>query len=187
MHKTYFNFLLIFLVGLGGCMSTGYIVESDYSYYGKFSKYSSYDFITTPESAKDTIIGEQLLRDAIIQRLKVQGYKLTTKKPNLLISYKVFYKDLRFQGYQQPNIEKWSKYELEEESYDPIKYSLREGTLLITLWDRKRERSIWQGYASGLFGNQLFDNERHLKRAVRNIFDQYNFLAEGFESTSGGE
>jgi hypothetical protein len=105
---------------------------------------------------------------------------LTDRNPNLIVSYKVFYDNFKFQGYNQPDIEEWADREDEEEEYDPVKYSLTEGTLLVLLWDNKREKAIWQGYASGLFGNPYANNDRYIKRAIRSIFDQYRFFAEGF-------
>jgi len=64
--------------------------------------------------------------------------------------------------------------------YKKRNYNLRKGTLLIQLFDRKQNRSIWQGYATGVYGNIYFNNERQLKIAVRSILDRYKFLAEDF-------
>jgi hypothetical protein len=111
--------------------------------------------------------------------MKLQGFKQEVRNPSLLVTYKVFYDDFNFQGYQQPELDQWIRYEDEQMEYDPVKYSLRQGTLLIIFLDRKKETAVWQGYASSLFGNQQFDNERYLKRAVRNIFDQYRLFADG--------
>jgi hypothetical protein len=126
------------------------------------------------ESEQDTT-----LRNAIASRMKLQGFKQEVRNPSLLVTYKVFYDDFNFQGYQQPELDQWIRYEDEQMEYDPVKYSLRQGTLLIIFLDRKKETAVWQGYASSLFGNQQFDNERYLKRAVRNIFDQYRLFADG--------
>lgn len=162
-----------------GCYSyREYPVEYDYSYHGKFKNYKTYSFIS--HSIEDGSLTSNVIREAIENRLGLQGYKYKENKPNLLVSYKVYYDSLNFRGYEQPEIEKWVKYQNMEEDYDPRRYNLRKGTLLIQFYDRKQERSIWQGYATGVYGNIYFDNERQIKIAVRSILDRYQFLAEDF-------
>ena len=121
-----------------------------------------------------------VIEKAIVARLGVQGYRRKAEKPNLLVSYKVYYDSLNLRGYDQPDIELWAKRADPDEKYDVRQYDLRKGTLLIQLYDRKQERSIWQGYATGIYGNLYFNNERQLKIAVRSILDRYQFLAEDF-------
>lgn len=121
-----------------------------------------------------------VIQSAITRRLQLQGYREKLEKPNLLISYRVYYDSLHFRGYDQPDIERWVKTQRVDQEYDPKVYDLKKGTLLIQFFDRKQERSIWQGYATGVYGNIYFDNERQLKVAVRSILDRYQFLAEDF-------
>ena len=66
------------------------------------------------------------------------------------------------------------------EEYDPIKCDLREGTLLIAFFDKEGEKSVWQGHASGLFGNKYYNNEKSIRNAVNSILDEYQILADGF-------
>ena len=181
---------LFILIGLlTGCLGYNeYLVESDYSYYGKFRNYKTFNFMTRSISDFDSSMQNPVIEQAIKIRLQQQGYRISDNKPNLLVSYKLFYEDFDFNGYNQPDIEDWVEIEDEEEEYDPIKYNLREGTLLVLLFDRKREKSIWQGYASGVFGgvdqSQL---DKNMRRAVRSIFDRYQFLAEGFVVDDEGD
>lgn len=69
---------------------------------------------------------------------------------------------------------------VEGEEYDPIKCDLKEGTLLIAFFDKDGEKSVWQGYASGLFGNKYYNNEKSIRNAVNSILDEYQILADGF-------
>jgi Domain of unknown function (DUF4136) len=175
-----FTAMSLLLFAIACSSSKDYVIESDYSYHGKFKKYSTFTFVDQRGSGDDSAIYNPILEEAITYRLKLQGYKQTEDDPNLLVSYRIFFDDFDFVGYHQPEIENWSKRENLDEKYDPVEYDLRQGTLLILLHDRKKRRVIWQGYASGVFGNRNFDNERYLKRAVRSIFDQYRFFAEGY-------
>lgn len=164
-----------------GCFSyREYPVEYDYSYHGKFKKYRSYAFLESTLPMEEKLITDDIIKKVITDRLKVQGYRYKEEKPNLLVSYKIYFDSLNFRGYDQPSIEEWVRRSSINEEYDERNYNLKKGTLLIQLYDRKQERSIWQGYATGVYGNIYFNNERQLKIAVRSILDRYQFLAEDF-------
>ncbi|MCB0503880.1 MAG: DUF4136 domain-containing protein [Cyclobacteriaceae bacterium] len=179
MKRLYVAFLALLL--LSGCYSyREYPVEYDYSYHGKFKKYKSFAFMQNTTSITDSTVSKDIIEDIIKSRLQTQGYRFREDKPNLLVAYKIYFDSLNFRGYDQPDIETWVKVENEDEEYNPRKYDLRKGTLLIQLYDRRQERSIWQGYATGVYGNIYFNNERQLKIAVRSILDRYQFLAEDF-------
>ncbi len=171
--------IVIFALLISGCYSyREYPVEYDYSYHGKFKKYKSFDFMIN--QSIDESMSNAVIQSAITKRLELQGYRKKEDKPNLLVAYKIYYDSLVLRGYDQPEIEKWVKSQRSDTEYDPKTYDLRKGTLLIQLFDRKQEKSVWQGYATGVYGNIYFDNERQLKVAVRSILDRYQFLAEDF-------
>jgi len=177
------SIIIVFAVAGTACMSSRkYSVESDYSYQGKFKKYKTYAFLK--DTNADTSLQNQVIEEEIKFRMELLGYKMVEKSPHLLVSYKVFYDNLRFTGYSQPEIEVFMKneeyFDEKDQKYDPIKYNLREGTLLIVFFDGKQEKAIWQGYASGIFGNAFFNSSKYLKKPVRLIFDKYKFLADGF-------
>lgn len=177
------SFLAVLLVALitTSCFSyREYPVEYDYSYHGKFKKYHTYAFLEGTGANSDTSLTSDIIKKVISDRLAVQGYRYKKEKPNLLVSYKIYFDSLNFQGYDQPEIEDWMKWQRTTEEYDKRAYTLRKGTLLIQLYDRKQDRSVWQGYATGVYGNIYFNNERQLKIAVRSILDRYKFLAEDF-------
>jgi len=181
--KVFYSLVMIFVVviSVSGCFSyREYPVEYDYSYHGKFKKYHTYAFLENSENPIDTSLTNSIIEKVIGDRLAVQGYKYKAEKPNLLVSYKIYFDSLNFQGYDQPDIEDWMRWQRTDEKYDKREYSLRKGTLLIQLYDRRQERSVWQGYATGVYGNIYFNNERQLKIAVRSILDRYKFLAEDF-------
>ncbi|MDQ3394126.1 MAG: DUF4136 domain-containing protein [Bacteroidota bacterium] len=173
--------LVLSIMVLSGCMRyKDYVVESDYSYQGKFKKYRTFNFIRETNVA-DTSYQSIVIENAIKSRLELQGYRMHTKKPNILVSYRVFNEDLNFKGFNQPDIQQWVKTEKPDIDYSPIDYSLKQGTLLVILVDSKKQNAIWQGYASGLFGQAFSQNERALKGAVRSIFDRFQFFVEGVE------
>lgn len=172
----------ILLIGLASCFSSrDFIVESDYSYFGNFKNYKSYTFIQMQKFNQDSLIPDDLIRDAIHFRMSLLGYQEDQSNPNILVAYKMFFSDFVFQGWDQPELEKWLENEgIVEEEFDPVKYKLKQGTLMILFVDRKQKKAIWQGYNSGLIDPATLDDERFVKGTVRTIFDKYKIFAEGY-------
>ncbi len=176
--------LLIFtlVVVLSSCFGYRELpVEYDYSYKGNFTKYKTYNLFDLPVVDGDSSMNNAVIERTIDWRMRVLGYKRTTKKPHLLISYRMFFDSLRFKGYSQPDIENWALHQTrEKEIYQKEDFSFKDGTLVIQLYDRKQRKSIWQGYATNQYGSIRFDNDRNIRNAVVSILDKYRFVAEGF-------
>lgn len=154
-------------------------VEYDYSYKGNFKRYRTFD-IMKPAGIVDTTMVNDVIEKSIVARMKFLGYRQASNKPHLIVGFKMFNDSLKFNGYIQPDIEEWVRNQKEDLNYDPQKYNLKTGTLLIQFYDRRQNRSIWQGYATTQYGSIDFNNSRHLKNAVISILDKYRFWAEGF-------
>lgn len=177
---------------LSGCLlSQEARVESDYSYAGQFRRYRTYEFVSGEGLNADSSRLGEAVRDAIRSRLKVQGYHLARRRPDLLISFRLFEGDMRFRGYQQEDFTKWVKNGYTEDEntpkdarqgYRPVRLLLSEGTLLVTLIDNRSNRAIWNGYASGVSVPPGPRGEVVLRRSVRSIFDQYHVFTAGYLS-----
>jgi hypothetical protein len=177
--KKIYPFLLL-LVFFASCLGYKELpVEYDYSYKGNFKKYRTYD-IMKPAGPGDSSMTNEVIEKSIIARMKFLGYKQNPNKPHLIIGFKMFDDSLKFNGYAQPEIEEWIKSQNENINYDQQKFTLNTGTLLIQFYDRRQNRSIWQGYATTQYGSIDFNNSRHLRNAVISILDKYRFWAEGF-------
>ena len=104
------SMIVVIVAFVTGCFSyREYPVEYDYSYHGKFKKYHTYAFLESTNPDPDTSLTNDVIKKVIIDRLAVQGYKYKEEKPNLLVSYKIYFDSLKFQGYDQPDIEDWMK------------------------------------------------------------------------------
>jgi hypothetical protein len=174
-------FAIVILITLNGCFLEREIVrEYDYSYKGRFTKYSSYDLARlkdgSMEFAPDTL--NVLIEDAINQRMRLFRFRQKDKKPDLLVMYKLYPMNIDFVGAHQPKIEQWIKTMNQNIPYDQVEYKLKRGTLFISFYDTRRNQSIWQGYTSGVFAyGGALEKDRSVNRAVRMIFDQYLFFA----------
>jgi hypothetical protein len=158
-------------------------VEYDYSYKGNFKKYRTFD-IMKQAGPIDSSMTNAVIEKSILSRMKFLGYKQSENKPHLLVCYKMFPDSLRFNGYVQPEIEMWALNQKEDLNYDPKKLDLSTGTLLIQLFDRRQNRSIWQGYSTSLYGSIDFSDNRNIRNAVISILDKYRFWADGFMEQS---
>jgi len=178
MKKIYY--LPFLLILLNSCLGYKELpVEYDYSYKGTFKKYKTFDIMKS-SNVKDSSMTNGVIEKSIIARMKFLGYRQVSSKPHLIIGFKMFQDSLKFNGYTQPSIEEWVQSQKEDLDYSPQKFNLSTGTLLIQFYDRRQNRSIWQGYATTNYGNIDFNNNRQLKNAVISILDKYRFWAEGF-------
>jgi hypothetical protein len=182
MKKPVVLFAIGLLLTFASCMNESrFLVEYDYSYKGNFKKYNSFCFVDNGSAdQRDSTMSNPIIEEAVRKQLELHGYRFNKRKPSLLVSYKVFNDDLRFQGFNQPEIENWIATEEEDVKYDPIKYSMVQGTLVVQLLDAKKHQTVWQGYASGIFNDQTLSSDRYLRRAVRSIFDKYRLFADGY-------
>ena len=182
--------LLTLAAGLSGCFALREArIESDYSYSGDFRRYRTYDFVSGEGLIADSSRLGMALRDAINARLRQQGYKPATKRPDLLVNFKLFEGTTKFRGYKQEELETWIKHAPAEDEntpardrqgYEPVRMLLVDGTLLVTLVDARNQRAVWNGYASGVELPNGPTAEIVLRRSVRSIFDHYRVFTEGY-------
>ena len=168
-------------------------VDSDYSYRGNFRHYRTYDFVTGSGITADTSRLGQSLREAIEQRFRAQGYRRASRRPDMLVNFRVYEGDMRFHGFDQEDLNQWIKRNVEENDdtpedqrhiYQPVRLLLAEGTLLVTLIDVKSNRAVWNGYASGVTVPEGPMGEIVLKRSVRSILDRYRIFTEEFAKST---
>lgn len=190
-------FSSLYIACISGCSSQkDFITESDYSYTGKFKNYKTFNFASLIEN--DSLVVKDLIESTITSKLQAQGYRQVSKKPDLLIVYKIYLDDFNMSGYDQPNMEMWvsndygDRFENANEvdalglpanmkaEYDDRKYLMQKGTLLVSFYDRKDNKSVWQGYASGLFDKNDESTNRSLKLAAHKIVREFRLVADGY-------
>jgi hypothetical protein len=186
-------------LAFGGLLSLGLLsscltsrdarIESSYSYRGRFRHYRTYGFLNGTGLTADSTRLSETLRDAVRQRMRIQGYKYARKNPDLMVSFKLFEGDMRFPGFQQEDITYWVKRNEAEDdetpedqrhTYLPKRMLLLDGTLMVTLIDTHSDNAIWNGYASGVVVPEGVRGEYVLVRSVRSIFDRYRIFTENY-------
>ncbi|MEO1253714.1 MAG: DUF4136 domain-containing protein [Bacteroidota bacterium] len=198
-------FLLIFTFLFLSCSTYDYVVDSDYSYSGKFNRYRSFSFVNNPGFAGERS-DQQIIEKSLGTVLQAWGYKYKEKKPDLYVIYSIYFEDFNFTGFHQPDFRLWLGQNFRRqpaqikgdtldneddrafirnhirEDYDEQNVRLTEGTVLVSFIDRKKSQTVWQGYASGVFNNDQAQNDRVIRAAIIQILDEYKILA--FEKAS---
>ncbi|MFT4834889.1 MAG: hypothetical protein ACI8WP_001652 [Flavobacteriaceae bacterium] len=184
--------IVILAFSLFGCIAEReFVLESDYSYRGRFKKYSSFDFLNLGDTVNYNGLSDGMIKHEIERRLISQGYK-RSENPSIYIAYKVFDSSLSFRGYDQIALENWDHLygdrseneddwkNIEEANYVGRNYQMEKGTLLIEFIDSKTNGVIWQGYVSGLFNEQVHLS-KDVRYSVRSILNQYRILAANYK------
>ena len=120
--RSSFTFLLLFglAASLSACMTTREArIDSDYSYRGNFRRYRTFDFVTGTGLTSDTSRLGQSVREAIRQRLQVQGYRQARRRPDMLVNFRVYEGDMNFHGFVQEDLSQWIKHNIEENEDTP--------------------------------------------------------------------
>ncbi|MEJ7658626.1 MAG: DUF4136 domain-containing protein [Hymenobacter sp.] len=101
---------LLGLLLLSGCFTSREArIESSYSYRGRFRHYRTYGFLSGNGLTADSTHLNESLRDAVKQRMRLQGYRFARRNPDLMVSFKLFEGDMRFPGFVQEDITRWVK------------------------------------------------------------------------------
>lgn len=178
-----------------GCFTQkDYIAEYDFNYNANFKRYKTFSFMQNPIT--DTTGIHHAIEKTIASRLGSQGFRLQDDKPDMLINYKIFYDEVKYRGYEQPNFDSWLKRhgtplienddEEEEErkltnkdeNYTNIKYSENSGMLVIFVIDNKKGYTVWQGYTSAHFDHLSPNIQSDLTRATYRVMDQFRILTK---------
>lgn len=194
--------LILFAFILFSCRFSEIEVDSDYSYAGKFHRYKTFSFVDN-QTFDGKTEEKELIEYNITRILESWGYKHKEGKTNFLINYDFYFEDVKMRGYNQPEFHYWvqsrfgkdltvlKKDTVEEDSpyvrrrdeqYNSSKMSLSQGTIYVTFLDRKRDQSVWQGYASGVFGGDINNNERTIRAAIIRILDEFRLVTPSASS-----
>ncbi len=192
---------------IGGVILTGllascnankeFVTESDYSYKAKFKRYKTFQFMRMQDT--DSTQLKPILEKSIGAKLYSQGYRYAERKPDLYVGYRVYDKDFDMLGYEQLDLESyvledWPERLLTEDDqyimppppghpntdYNTNSYKMMKGTLLITFYDRKKDQTVWSGYASGIFAENNADLQKNLRIATNKIFREFRLIASGY-------
>lgn len=163
-------FLLAFT--MSGCLRKRYFIEHDYKYSLGFNDYKTYGFVDCP---RDTNVICDDVQEAIRQQMNARGYKMAKGVPDLFVNFFIYYDEFKYRGYDQPSIHYFLSGN-SNETYKPITYKLKQGTIMVSLIESQTAEVVWRGYATGVFNSDSY-KKSYFKNVIANVFTQYPLFA----------
>lgn len=117
--------------------------------------------------------GRKMIKDAMQYELDARGYKMSTNKPDMLVSFSV-----TEQLGKLPTANGYVTLSSGEKvrTKDNISYTdVKPGTLIINFIDAKTNSVIWQGFASGILHADQVSNETKVREAVSSVFSRFKY------------
>lgn len=181
--------LLSFVFLLGSCASTAHVEKDDAA---NFSDYKTYAWLEKDSDqkadSKNNDLVELKIRNAVNAELvKNAGWKEVKNNPDIILSYDVLVE----RNIEERNDPVYSRpftrtvYNPYTRRYTTIYYPsqfmgyerdqrvVREGTVTITMIDRKTDKAVWQGWTTDeVNGRNL--TKKEIDNSVRAIFKKFD-------------
>jgi hypothetical protein len=169
------------------------IIASDERPQVDMDKYETYGWSTTVTDETEAVysLNDIILKDKIKRTIEDEltglGYT-KSMKPDLILNFVVLEGDTEFTGFG--NLTKddyfysyWNLFEPEEKLEGVKKYNLKEGSLLVHMLDMKTGTLIWQGYASGIMDDDVFDfDPNRIEETVELIFEHFDYRGDDLDN-----
>jgi hypothetical protein len=136
----------------------------------------SYSYVV-PSS--DSTINRTILQ-ATKAELEGRGYKKDDVNPDLLIAYRIYDSSTKIKGYNTEPTVLSDGSEIRQPK-DTVSYTLKPGSIMISLIDTKTSDVVWEGFASGITkGNGTINDKAKIKEAINLIFKKYEWRGDKY-------
>jgi len=165
-------------------------VEKDNSV--DFSRYKSYAWVdqTDNRANRTNQLMEQKFKSAVSEAMDKEGWRMDSKRPDVLISYDLLvergskqqsepvYSRPFTRTYYNPYSHRYYSvyYPSEFMGYDNYETPVREGTVTITVTDTKTDKVVWQGWTTDEVNSKNLTT-KEINSAVKSIFRKFNDVA----------
>lgn len=186
------SFLIIAFAGLllTGCASVAYIEKDETVNFSKYNTYAWLDTKEKEEGKNTSTLTEQQVRKAVDEELAKQGWKMTTRQPDVLLSYDVLVEKTVKQDQEpvysrsftrtffNPYTRRWGYiyYPSRFMGYDRSAYEVREGTVTISMIDAATDKTVWQGWTTDEINSRNLTG-KEIQASVKSIFRKFDVAA----------
>ena len=164
---------------ISGCSSTAHIEKDDTA---NFNSYHSFSWLETKKDPKNDL-AEKKITSAVSAELIKAGWKQNNENPDVYLNYDISVdrniKESEDPVYSRPSIRYlYNPYTRRVVSvyfpstflgYDHNEYTVREGTVTITMVDARTNKAVWQGWSTDQVNSKNLTS-REIQSAVRSIF-----------------
>lgn len=162
------------------------IVNADKALNTDFSKYKTFAWASQVKTDNgvyflNDYVLKNAVRHAVLHELEGLGYEMKDQAADLIVNFRVFDKPVEIQGFTGYEQGYWGTEEYRDRD-DQRTYKLDAGSLIVQMVDRTTGQIVWQGYASGIMDNNVFDKDKErINQAVALIFDEYDQRADNLK------
>ena len=174
-----------------GCSAPVHVQKDDSV---DFSRYKTYAWVERDgrnEQNRSNSLMEQKFKSAVSNALDKQGWRMDSRRPDVLISYDVLverstreqsepvYSRPTYRTYYNPYSRRYYTvyYPSEFMGYDNYSTPVREGTVTITVTDARTDRVVWQGWTTDEVNSRNLST-KEINSAVKSIFRKFNDVAK---------
>jgi hypothetical protein len=173
-----------------GCSAPVHVEKDDNV---DFSQYRSYAWVEADgaRTNRSNSLMEQKFKTAVSKELDKQGWKMDSRRPDVLISYDVLVeRSQREQNdpvYSRPYTRTFYNpysrryysvyYPSEFIGYDNYSVPVREGTVTITVTDANTDKVVWQGWTTDEVNSRSLSS-KEISSSVKSIFKKFNSVAK---------
>lgn len=133
--------------------------------------YNTYGIAYDPLVAEDSTLQHDIIVSEIKRQMEQRGFEYDPVRPEVLVFYSFHPNRLKINTYIK-------SYRYPEQEYVVDNAMLRRGILLIQFQDTFQNKPIWQGYASRVSLEGLFDQKTAKVAAQRILFQYQTFSLE---------
>lgn len=184
-----FGLAIIASLALASCASVAHVEKDDTVNFSNFKTFAWVESKASEDDAsKKTIsLTEQNVRKAVDAELGKEGWKESKNRPDVLLSYDVLveraikednnpvysrpYTRFLFNPYSRRYVPIY--YPSQFLGYQNDQYSVREGTITITMVDAKTNKTIWQGWTTEEVNSKNL-TAKEIQNSVKSIFRKFD-------------
>ncbi len=176
---------------LTGCASVAYVEKDDTV---NFSNYKTYAWVDTKEKEEGknaNMLTEQHIRKAVDEELAKQGWRKSSNRPDVLLSYDVLVERALKQNsepvytrpftrtFYNPYTRRWGYiyYPSRFAGYDRSQYEVQEGTVTISMIDAATEKTVWQGWTTDELASRNLTG-KEIQASVKSIFRKFDVASK---------
>lgn len=172
------------------CSAPAYVEKDRSTDFSRYKSFAWVDYSNKDGKHKPNDFLKQNVQEAVNAKLVKEGWKEDKSRPDVLLSYDMLVekttRESRDPVYSQPfsrifynpYTRRYGRilYPSSFMGYDNNVYSVREGTLTITMLDAKTDKTIWQGWTTDEVKSRNV-TKKEVQASVNSIFRKFDVVS----------
>jgi hypothetical protein len=169
------------------CATPAYVEKDDTADFSRYKSFAWIDNSTKEGKGKQNELLKNNVQEAVNAKLVKEGWKEDRRNPDVLLSYDMLverttrensnpvYSQPFSRIFYNPYTRRYGRifYPSSFLGYDNNSYSVREGTLTVTMLDADTDKTIWQGWTTDEVRSRNV-TKKEVQKSVGNIFRKFD-------------